>query len=109
MVFAVLTTLAALQHVVWEPARPIQGSLIVVSAPDGAIGLLAGEPLYFVNGRTFAAVPLSAKDSLALEVLTQHEGVIARDVRWVPIAAWSPSPATSSTAAPPSTSSMAWD
>ncbi len=87
MVFAVLTTLAALQHVVWEPARPIQGSLIVVSAPDGAIGLLAGEPLYFVNGRTFAAVPLSAKDSLALEVLTQHEGGIARDVRWVPIAA----------------------
>jgi murein DD-endopeptidase MepM/ murein hydrolase activator NlpD len=69
MLLAVLT-LAALQGITCEPARPLQGSLIVISAPDGVTGRFAGEPLHFVNGRAFAAVPLSARDSLELEVLT---------------------------------------
>ncbi|HEV2672358.1 MAG TPA: M23 family metallopeptidase [Gemmatimonadales bacterium] len=85
MLLAVLTTLAALQSITWEPARPIQGSLIVVSAPAGVFGQLAGEPLHFVDGRAFAAVPLAATDSVELEVLTGHEGVVENNVVWVPV------------------------
>jgi len=85
MVLAVLTTLATLQHVTWEPARPIQGSLIVVAAPDGIFGHFAGEPLQFVGGRSFAAVPLDATDSVELEVLIANDRVVENNVMWVPV------------------------
>jgi len=85
MVLAVLATLATLQNVTWEPARPIQGSLIVVAAPSGVFGQLAGEPLHFVDGRAFAAVPLGATDSVELQVLTGNEDVVENTVVWVPV------------------------
>jgi murein DD-endopeptidase MepM/ murein hydrolase activator NlpD len=85
MLLAVLTTLATLQSITWEPARPLQGSLIVVSAPYGVAGRLAGEPLHFGNGRSFAAIPLSATDSIALEVVTLGVRVMEGNVLWVPI------------------------
>ena len=85
MVLAVLATLATLQNVTWEPARPIQGSLIVVAAPSGVFGQLAGEPLHFVDGRAFAAVPLGATDSVELQVLTGNEDVVENTVMWVPV------------------------
>lgn len=84
MLLAVLTTLATLQSITWEPARPRQGSLIVVSAPAALTGRLAGEPLHFVNGRSFAAIPLSATDSLKLEVVTLRV-IIEGQVLRVPI------------------------
>lgn len=92
MVLVALTSLAALQGITWEPARPLQGSLIVISAPDGVAGRFAGEPLHFVDGRAFAAVPLAARDSLELEVLTNSvelavltRGALEERASWVPI------------------------
>src|SRR5258705_2593978 len=85
MLLAVFTTLAALEGIPWEPVRPLQGSLIVISAPAGVTGRFAGEPLHFVDGRAFAAVPLSARDSLELEVLTNNDGVVEGNQLWVAV------------------------
>lgn len=86
MLLAVVATLATLQNITWEPALPRQGSLIIVSAPNGVCGQLAGELLHFENGRAFAAIPLSATDSIELEVITQADGVIESSVVWIPVA-----------------------
>lgn len=86
MVLAVLTTLAALQSITWEPARPLQGSLIVVVAPDGLAGRVAGEQLHFVDGRALAAIPLGATDSLELEVVTVSSWkFIEGTTVWMPV------------------------
>lgn len=69
----------------WTPATPLQGSLLRVTVPAGALprdtaaptGSLAGEPLHFGRDAkggwsALAAVPLSATDSVVLWV--RHPG-----------------------------------
>lgn len=79
--FVVLITLLCTQDPTasWTPATPLQGGLLRVRVPAGALprdtaapaGSLAGEPLHFrrdVRGRwsALAAVPLAATDSVVL-------------------------------------------
>ena len=68
MLLLVLSALAV-QEIGWEPAVPLQGSLIVISAPGALTGEVAGEPLHFRDGRALAAVPLSTAESAAVNVL----------------------------------------
>lgn len=59
----------AVQQIAWEPAVPLQGSLVVISAPGAITGEVAGEPLHFRGGQALAALPLSTPDSAAVNVL----------------------------------------
>lgn len=68
MLLLMLGILAA-QDISWEPAVPRQGSLVSISAPGALTGEVAGEPLHFVDGRAFGAVPLSTSDSATVNVL----------------------------------------
>jgi murein DD-endopeptidase MepM/ murein hydrolase activator NlpD len=88
MLLLALTALTAVQDISWEPAVPLQGSLIVISAPGAITGEVAGEPLHFTAGQALAAVPLSTSDSAAINVLyLRWDGTIhGRTVR-VPLAA----------------------
>jgi murein DD-endopeptidase MepM/ murein hydrolase activator NlpD len=67
---------AAEPRVTWSPARPVQGSLFVVTVHDGApaAATLAGEPLHFERDgavqRALAAVPVDAPDTLSLSLGT---------------------------------------
>jgi len=70
MLLLVLAALTAVQEIGWEPAAPRQGSLIVVSAADAVTGEVAGEPLHFRAGKAFAAVPLTASDSVKVVTLS---------------------------------------
>lgn len=67
----------------WEPAAPLQGSLILVVVHPGAgdsvltvRGEVAGEPLHFEGSagryRALAAVPLSAEYSAAIRVVIER-------------------------------------
>ena len=87
MLFLVLSALAV-QEIGWEPAVPLQGSLIVVSAHGALTGEVGGEPLHFRDGRAFAAVPLSESDSAAVNVLyLRWDGSIHGKTVRVPVAA----------------------
>ena len=61
--------------VTWAPLRPVQGSLVVLTAPNASAGTLAGEPLHWeaVGGgggyRALAAIPLTATDTVSGEVI----------------------------------------
>lgn len=68
MLLLVLSALAV-QEIAWEPAVPVQGSLIVISAPGALTGDVAGEPLHFRDGQARAAVPLNTASSAAVVVL----------------------------------------
>jgi murein DD-endopeptidase MepM/ murein hydrolase activator NlpD len=59
----------AVQEIAWEPAVPVQGSLIVVSAPGALTGEVAGEPLHFRDGQALAAIPLTTATSATVVVL----------------------------------------
>ena len=56
----------------WAPQRPVQGSLVVLTAPTAAAGTLAGEPLHWehvgAEYRAIAAIPLGADDTVRGEV-----------------------------------------
>ena len=87
-----LASLAATQQpqaadLSWRPALPRQGSLVVVLAPRAALGELAGEPLHFVGGQAFAAVPLDATDSIQLDIVILHDGVVEGTTATLPVAA----------------------
>ena len=87
MLLLVLSALAV-QEIGWEPAVPLQGSLIVISAPGALTGEVSGEPLHFRDGRALAAVPLSASDSAAVNVLyLRWDGTIHGKTVRVPLAA----------------------
>jgi murein DD-endopeptidase MepM/ murein hydrolase activator NlpD len=87
-----LLTLASLaaaqqpQDVGWRPALPRQGSLVVVLAPRAALGELAGEPLHFEGGQSFAAVPLAAADSVELHIVLRHDGIVEGNTVMLPVA-----------------------
>jgi len=70
----------------WRPALPRQGSLVVVLAPRAALGELAGEPLHFEGGQSFAAVPLDAADSIELHIVIRHDGVVEGNTAILPVA-----------------------
>ena len=61
--------------VTWAPLRPVQGSLVVLTAPDASAGSLAGEPLHWEAAgagggyRALAAIPLTATDTVSGEVI----------------------------------------
>jgi murein DD-endopeptidase MepM/ murein hydrolase activator NlpD len=86
MLLLVLGILAA-QDISWEPAVPRQGSLVSISAPGALTGVVAGEPLHFIEGHALAAVPLSTSDSATINVLyLRWDGrLIGKTVR-VPVA-----------------------
>lgn len=63
-------------EVSWRPVVPRQGSLVVVMAPAAVVGELGGEPLHFEDGRSFAAVPLDAPDSIPLHIVIRSDGVV---------------------------------
>ncbi len=56
----------------WAPQRPVQGSLVVLTAPTAAAGTLAGEPLHWeavgADYRALAAIPMGAEDTVQGEV-----------------------------------------
>ena len=91
-------------QVAWRPARPLQGSLVLIAVhatpPDsvrGVTGELAGEPLHFelLDGwfRAIGAVPLDATAHAQARIVIESVGG-ARDtlLRRVPVVRrWSPS------------------
>jgi murein DD-endopeptidase MepM/ murein hydrolase activator NlpD len=86
-----LATLTAAQqpnsaNVSWRPAVPRQGSLIIVLAPGAVLGELAGEPLHLENGSSFGAVPLDAVDSIEIQVLIRHDGIVEGNTAFLPVA-----------------------
>ena len=79
-----LLTALFIQDITWQPARPSQGSLIVVSAPRALTGQLAGEPLHFRNGKALAAIPLGTTGGIRVRTLTVHwDGALVGDSAWV--------------------------
>jgi murein DD-endopeptidase MepM/ murein hydrolase activator NlpD len=75
------------QDITWQPATPLQGSLIVVSAPGAITGEVAGEPLHFTDGKALAAMPLSSTDSTRLETLSiRWDGAVVGNAAYVPVA-----------------------
>jgi murein DD-endopeptidase MepM/ murein hydrolase activator NlpD len=70
MLLLVFAAFTAVQEITWQPAAPLQGSLIVVRAADAATGEVAGEPLHFRGGKALAAVPLTASDSARVVTLS---------------------------------------
>ena len=77
MLLLALAALTAVQDISWEPALPLQGSLIEVFAPDAITGTVAGEPLHFRDGKALAAVPLATSDSIAVQTLyIRWDGVV---------------------------------
>lgn len=75
-----------LQDISWQPATPLQGSLVVISAPGAITGEVAGEPLHFRNGQALAAVPLSSTDSTKLETLSiRWDGAVVGNTVYAPV------------------------
>jgi len=70
-----------------RPVVPLQGSLVIVTAPGAFGGALAGEPLHFDGGTALAAVPLGAADSVTLEIVTLRRRVLDATRVWVRVAA----------------------
>src|SRR6266550_4343626 len=88
MLLLVLAAVTAVQEITWRPALPRQGSLIVVSAPDAVTGDVAGEPLHFRDGKAFAAVPLTASDSVTVVTLAlRWDGAVIGHKASVPVVA----------------------
>lgn len=88
MLLAVLTTLAAVQDISWEPAVPVKGALVFISAPGAVTGEVAGEPLHFRGGQALAAVPLGTDDSLRVQTLyILWNGDATVDRAYFPVAA----------------------
>ena len=88
-----LATLAAAQQptipdarVKWRPVVPRQGSLVVLFVPGAVVGELAGEPLHFEGQRALGAVPLNATDSVPVQVLVRHDGVVEAVEAMLPVA-----------------------
>lgn len=80
---AVAQVAAEAASVVWRPATPLQGSLVVVevhpAAGDSVVavrGELAGEPLHFERGAgrfwALGGVPLAAQESAAIRVIIER-------------------------------------
>ncbi len=88
MLLLFLTALGTGQDVSWEPAVPLQGALIVISAPGAITGAVAGEPLHFNDGRAFAAVPLGDTASAPMHLLyLRWDGILQGKTVRVPMAA----------------------
>lgn len=82
-----LVALTAVQEITWQPAVPLQGSLILVSARDAITGEVAGEPLHFRAGSALAAVPLTASESLKVVTLAiRWDGAVIGHEESVPVA-----------------------
>ena len=77
----------AVQEIAWEPAVPLQGSLVVISAPGALTGEVAGEALHFHDGQALAAVPLSTSTSATLNILyLRWDGTLQGKTVRVPLA-----------------------
>jgi len=88
MLLLVLAAVTVVQEITWQPELPRQGSLIVVSAPDAVTGEVAGEPLHFRDGKAFAAVPLTASDSVKVVTLSiRWDGAVIGHKASVPVVA----------------------
>ena len=86
MLLLVLSALAV-QEIGWEPAVPLQGSLIVISAPGALTGEVAGEPLHFHDGQALAAVPLNTSTSATVNILyLRWDGTLLGKTVRVPVA-----------------------
>lgn len=71
----------------WRPTVPRQGSLIIISSNSAITGTVAGEPLRFVGGQAFAAIPLATSDSIALRLLSiRWDGVVVGRTTYVRVA-----------------------
>lgn len=64
-----LLSAVAVQEITWDPAVPLQGSLVTVSAPGALTGEVAGEALHFRDGQALAAVPLNTSTSATVNIL----------------------------------------
>ena len=64
------------QAATWLPQRPVEGSLVVITAPGAVSGTLAGEPLHFEQAggaaRAIAAIPLGADRTVTAEIASDH-------------------------------------
>lgn len=82
-----LLSAVAVQEIAWEPGVPIQGSLVVISAPGALTGEVAGEPLHFHDGHALAAVPLSTSTSATVNILyLRWDGALRGKTVRVPVA-----------------------
>ena len=89
---------ASVADIRWLPVAPLEGSVfsVLVTPARGLVparGTLSGEPLHFAPAapgvfRAFGAVPIGARDSVALQIHLEDSslGLVQGAIAWIPVA-----------------------